>query len=331
MEIKKCLLTKNDCYKTAKKITPKGIVVHSTGANNPYLKRYVQPDDGVLGKNQYNNDWNRSGLELCVHGFIGKDKNGTVRVYQTLPFNYACWGVGSGTKGSYNYNPAYIQFEICEDGLTDKVYFEKAFDKAIEFCAYLCKEYNLSVDNVVSHKEAHNKGYGSNHSDCDHWLKKFGKDMDWFRAEVKARLTTKPTTITSKIKSGDLVSIKSGAKYYNGKTVPNWVVAQKWYVVSVNGDKAIINKNEKGTNAINSPINVLYLTVAKTATVSTPAIKVGSTVKIKQGAKTYTGGKLASFVYTRKYKVKELKGDRAVVTYLGIVIAAINIKDLTLV
>ena len=194
MEIKKCLLTKNDCYKAAQKITPKGIVVHSTGANNSSLKRYVQPDDGLLGVNKYNNDWNRSGLDVCVHAFIGKDKNGVVRVYQTLPFNYACWGVGKGSKGSYNYNPAYIQFEICEDGLTDKDYFEKAFNNAIEFCAYLCKEYKLSVDNIVSHKEAHSKGYGSNHGDCDHWLKKFGKDMNWFRAEVKAKLNTTTTT-----------------------------------------------------------------------------------------------------------------------------------------
>ncbi len=332
MEIRKCLLTKNDCYKAAKKITPKGIVVHSTGANNPNLKRYVQPDDGLLGKNQYNNDWNRSGLSLCVHGFIGKDKNGTVRVYQTLPFNYACWGVGSGTKGSYNYNPAYIQFEICEDDLTDKGYFEKAFDKAIEFCVFLCKEYNLSVDNVVSHKEAHNKGYGSNHSDCDHWLKKFGKDMNWFRAEVKARLATKTattTTIRSKIKKGDLVSIKSGAKYYNGVKVPSWVVAQKWYVDSVSGDRAVISKSENGKSAINSPINVLYLTVAKAS--AKPTIKVGSKVKVKSGAKTYTGGKLANFVYSRTHKVKEINGNRVVITYLGITIAAVNIKDLTLV
>ena len=38
-----CLLTENDCYKANRKITPAGIVVHSTGANNPYVKRYVQP------------------------------------------------------------------------------------------------------------------------------------------------------------------------------------------------------------------------------------------------------------------------------------------------
>jgi hypothetical protein len=133
---------------------------------------------------------------------------------------------------------------------------------------------------------------------------------------------------TSTIKKGDLVSIKSGAKYYNGKSVPSWVQKQKWYVDEVVGDRAIINKNEQGTSAINSPINVLYLTVAKS---TAPTIKVGSTVKIKQGAKTYTGGKLASFVYSRKYKVKELIGNRAVVTYLGITVAAVNVKDLTLV
>ena len=51
MELKKCILTKNNCYKKGQKINPKGIVVHSTGANNPNLKRYVQPDDGLLGKN----------------------------------------------------------------------------------------------------------------------------------------------------------------------------------------------------------------------------------------------------------------------------------------
>lgn len=189
MELKQCLLTKNDCYKKATPMKVKGIVVHSTGANNPTLRRYIQPDDGLIGKNTNNNHWNRSGVDKCVHAFIGKDKNGDVQVYQTLPFNIACWGVGKGKKGSYNYDPTgHIQFEICEDNLKDENYFNKAFSLAAEFCAYLCKEYNLSVDSVVSHNEAAKKGYGSNHADCDHWLKKFDKNMDWFRNEVKAKL-----------------------------------------------------------------------------------------------------------------------------------------------
>lgn len=198
LEIKQCFLTNNDCYKSNKKITPAGIVVHSTGANNPKLSRYVQPDDGILGKNQYNNDWNRSGTSACVNAFIGKDKNGVVRVYQTLPWDMRPWGCGKGSKGSYN--NSHIQFEICEDALTDEKYFNEAFELAIKLCAHLCKEYNIAVENVVSHKESYQRGYGSNHGDCDHWLKKFGKDMDWFRDEVKKAMTisvSKPTSTST--------------------------------------------------------------------------------------------------------------------------------------
>lgn len=55
MNLQKLIFTENACYKAGRKITVKGIMVHSTGANNPWLKRYVGPDDGKLGKNQYNN------------------------------------------------------------------------------------------------------------------------------------------------------------------------------------------------------------------------------------------------------------------------------------
>ena len=195
LEIKQCLLTNNDCYKQGKKITPAGIVVHSTGANNPKLSRYVQPDDGILGDNNYNNDWNQSGVKACVHAFIGKDKNGKVRVYQTLPWDYRCWGCGSGSKGSYNNN--FIQFEICEDGLTDRTYFTEAFNLAIELCAYLAKKYNISTNNIVSHKEAHSLGYATNHADCDHWLDKYNKNMDWFRTEVMNKINGKTSTTTT--------------------------------------------------------------------------------------------------------------------------------------
>lgn len=211
MEINKCLLINNSCYKKASKMVPQGIVVHSTGANNPYLKRYVQPDDGILGKNQYNNDWNRSGLNSCVNAFIGKDKNGIVRCYQTLPFNYMPWGCASGNKGSYNYT--HIQFEICEDALKDEKYFNEAFGVAIELCAYLCDKYNLSVDSIVSHHEAHLKGYASNHGDCDHWLKKFNKNMDWFRNEVKAKLEKNAVKPIEPARSDNFLGNRGYLKY----------------------------------------------------------------------------------------------------------------------
>ena len=60
-------------------------------------------------------------------------------------------------------------------------------------------------------------------------------------------------------------------------------------------------------------------------------IKKGDTVMVMQGAKQYNGKGLASFVYKRKHKVKEVSGDRVVITYAGIVVAAVRTEDLTVV
>ena len=59
-----------------------------------------------------------------------------------------------------------------------------------------------------------------------------------------------------------------------------------------------------------------------------PEITVGSSVRVKSGAKTYNGGKLASFVFNRVHTVKEIKSDRAVITYAGAIVAAVNVGDL---
>ena len=60
-------------------------------------------------------------------------------------------------------------------------------------------------------------------------------------------------------------------------------------------------------------------------------ITVGSKVKVNKGAKTYTGGGLASFVYANTYTVIQVDGDRVVIGQNGVVTAAVNSKDLTLV
>ena len=186
LNIIKAYAVKNLCYIAAQKMVPQGIVVHSTGANNPNLKRYVDAVDEV-GVNQYGNHWNTAtpgGRKVCVHAFIGYDKSGQIRVAEILPLNICCWGVGKGKKGSYNTNPAFIQFEICEDGLKDKTYYQKAFAVAAEYCAELCRTYNISIDKIVGHCEAYRQGYGSNHCDPEHWMKNFGETMDDFRKQV---------------------------------------------------------------------------------------------------------------------------------------------------
>ena len=216
MEITKAHAVKNLCYIAAKKMTPKGIVVHSTGANNPMLKRYVDCPE-VAGKNTYNNHWNTAtpgGKKVCVHAFIGYDKNNEVRVVEILPMDICCWGVGKGKKGSYNYSPAHIQFEVCEDGLQDQTYYRKAFGLAAEYCAYLCKKYDLSVEQIVGHNEAHARGYGSNHADPEHWMKRFGESMDDFRKQVAELLdetSTEPKEVVSETSCPYLVKITTAA------------------------------------------------------------------------------------------------------------------------
>jgi N-acetyl-anhydromuramyl-L-alanine amidase AmpD len=162
------------------------LLLTNTGANNPWLKRYVGPDDGLLGKNQYNNHWNQNkpgGRQVCVHAFIGKLADGSIATYQTLPWNHRGWHAGGDA------NNTHIGFEICEDGLTDTSYFSAVYKEAVELCVHLCKLYGLSEKDIICHSEGYKQGIASNHADVMHWFPKHGKTMDTFRADVKKLLS----------------------------------------------------------------------------------------------------------------------------------------------
>lgn len=222
-----CMQTQSTCYKGTSKMTPKGILWHSTGANNPTLKRYVQPSDTkpaadtyskskwleILGKNQYNNDWNHIDRQAGLNCWIGKLADGTVTTVQTMPWDYKPWGCGSGSKGSLN--NTHLQFEICEDSLTDKNYFNTVYQEACEITAYLCKMYNIdpkgtftyngvTVPTILCHYDSYKLGLGSNHGDVYNWFNKYGKTMDDVRNDVSALLKSGDDTViiettTSKI------------------------------------------------------------------------------------------------------------------------------------
>lgn len=346
MNLKKCILTANDCYKKGTKMTggkPTGIVVHSTGANNKTLKRYVQPlptDSNYaeviadIGTNIYGNHWNQStaklGRSVCVHAFIGVNAAGKVEAYQTLPFDICCWGVGSGSKGSYNYNPqARVQFEICEDALTDRTYFDAAFKEAIEFCAYLCKLYGFGVDKISSHRESHLAGYGGNHGDCDHWLKKFGLTMDWFRAEVKKLLDKQPVVIEpTKPTAKTLYYVQTGA-YASKSNAENQLKK-----VEGAGFDAILKKSgnlykvQVGAYSVKANATAMasklqaagfstYVTTSggsvvssTSSTVSSETIKKGDKVKCRAGVKTFSNGaKMASWVPSSVLYVRKIESN----------------------
>lgn len=185
MELRRQLFTENRCYIRGDHLLPKGVMVHSTGANNPNLRRYVQPDDGALGTNRYGNDWNQPEPSVCVHAFIGRLQDGTVAVYQTLPWQLRGWHAGRGARGSAN--DTHIGFEICEDDLNDPAYFAAVYRAAVELTAFLCRRYGLDPSArgvVIDHAEGCALGIASNHGDISHWLRRYGKTMNDFRKAV---------------------------------------------------------------------------------------------------------------------------------------------------
>ena len=223
MEILQAYQTKNRSYTRNRSITPVGILVHSTGAVNRDLKRYVDSPDR-LGVNANNNHWNKSDVTKSVHAFIGYDKDKQIIVANTIPYDRACWGAGGGSKGSANYDPqAHIQFEICQGSNTDKEYYWAAIAVAEEYCVHLCRLYGWTADQITSHKEAHKAGYANNHGDPQSWMCHFDDDMDKFRARVTQRLNgtetpTAPPVVKDEQKPVDNAGTATTGKM-EGKTV----------------------------------------------------------------------------------------------------------------
>ena len=224
-----CMQTNSTCYKGTSKMSVKGILWHSTGANNTTIKRYVQPSEddpnysrlmSLIGNNPNKNDWNHISMQAGLNAWIGTLADGTVATVQTMPWDYKPWGCGSGSRGSCN--NGWIQFEICEDNLSNKNYFDKIYKEACELTAYLCQLYNLNPLNSVNfngvnvpvilcHQDSYKLGLGSNHSDVYHWFTKYDKNMDTVRQDVAKILgqksnssnITPSTPINSDIEKGE--------------------------------------------------------------------------------------------------------------------------------
>lgn len=217
-----CFMKNSTCYKNTTTMNIVGVLWHSTGANNPNIRRYVQPDDqndnkayilSLLGQNTNNNDYNHTNVRKGLNAFIGRTALGNITTIQTMPWNYKPWGCNSGPNGSLN--NTHIQFECCEDNLSDEKYFNEIFEEGCQLTAYLCWKYNINpngkvningilVPTILCHKDANNLGLASNHADVLHWFKLYNKTMDDVRRRVAEIMlgygNAKPTTATYKAK-----------------------------------------------------------------------------------------------------------------------------------
>ena len=214
------------------------------------------------------------------------------------------------TSGNAENDHRAITIEVANDGgAPDWHVSDVALAKLIDLCVDICKRNGIEKLNFTGDK--------SGNLTMHKWFQAtacpgqyLGSKFPYIAEQVNKRLAPEVSEEVYIVKKGDTLS-GIAAKYnttyqklaeYNGIANPN--------VIHV-GQEIKIPTAEKV-----EPV---------------PTITVGSIVRVKKGAKTYEGKNLANFVYERNHKVREIKGNRAVITYNEIVVAAVRVEDLYLV
>ena len=261
--------------------------------------------------------------------------------------------------------PAYpIFFDAEEQAQIDKLTTAQRTDMALKFCAemtaiglpsgvyanpsWMVNYYDKSRLADVDIWLAHWTESPDNPSRYDYGQKMWqwgidsiaGKDVDgdicfvdypaitakWYRENCG----DKPDKPVNQFKKGDSVRVKRGARFTNGVEPYSYVYDTVYTVqqVSASGKETLI-----GIGSV--PTGWLYtedLYKAESDEIM-QKFAVGDKVKVNYGAKTYSGGSLALFVYTNVYEVMQAgSGDREdyiVIGQGGQVTAAVRVEDLT--
>lgn len=333
-----CMQTQSTCYKGTDKMKVKGVLWHSTAANNPTLKRYVQPSDKkpaadtyskakwleILGKNKYNNDMNHIERKMGMNAWIGELADGTVTTIQTMPWDYRPWGCASGKKGSCN--SGWIQFEICEDDLTDKKYFEAVYKEACEFTAYICDMYNLDpkgsvmmngvkVPVILCHQDSYKLGLGNNHGDVYHWFKKYGKDMNDVRNDV-AKILKESTTSKVEEPKKEATSIPVTDAADTNEIIK--YVVRKTFVDSKTqiGAYANLDNAKKACDSAGKDYEVYDIETGELiypTAIGSDDFKVGDQVRFINGAIWTTGTKVPAWMTAKPVYVRSINANGTIV------------------
>jgi len=120
----------------------------------------------------------------------------------------------------------------------------------------------------------------------------------------------------SPFKKGDLVRI-TGTKYYSGKNIPSWVKELNWFIHSISGDRAVINKDEKGKYGIMSPVNVADLALVTGTTEKTEPAVTYTTYTVVRGDCLWNIAKKLLGSGSRYTEIKELNGMKNNTIYAG--------------
>lgn len=289
MELQTRIVTKNPCYKAGKTITVKGLMLHSVGCPQPSAEVFVKKFDSADAKVCVH------GFIDANTGVVYQTLPWEYRAW------HCGGNANATHIGVEMCEPPCIKYTggasfTCSDETRAKEYVRRALNSAVELFAWLCQKYNLNplADGVIiSHKEGHDRGLASGHGDPNHLFAQLHMDysMDHFRKEVAAAMngenggvsvqvtsppvnqpaantpapavsaTVKSPSAADQITAGKIVRLTADAVYYGGKEMPPWVLADRWMVKSVEGERVVLGKNLDGSHEINSPVNIRHVVV----------------------------------------------------------------------
>lgn len=242
-----------------------------------------------------------------------------------------------------------VTIEVASDATHPYAVTDKAYAAILDLVTDICRRngikklvWSTNKNERVNHLNGCNmtvhRDYAAKACPGDYLYSRHGA----IAAEVNKRLSasaTEPETPSSG--TGTLYKVQTGAfkQKSNAQALEKKLKAAGFdtYVVNTGGYyKVQVGAFSKKANAEAMLAKLkaagysdAFITTGSGGT-ATQEIKVGSSVRLNKGAKTYDGKSLASFVYNRDHVVKEISGDRAVITYGGVVVAAVKLSDLTL-
>lgn len=308
---------------------PKGITVHNTDE--------IKVASGTTPAEQYARaTWPNCAMkDVAVHFWVWHSE-----IWQQLSENERGWHAGDGST-----RRASQRAGETIGGNLDTISIEcigadaESEATTAKLVAYLLGKYDLSpATDIYTHNYfmgLPNKIVSGARKNCPlyilpHWSEFVEAVKGYYSGTSTTPSTAENSTAGDTLAVGDVVTF-TGSKHY---TSANAATGK-----SCKAGKATITQIHKSgkhpyhLKAVSGGGSNVYgwVDAADISGAQAAEIKVGSTVRLKSGAKTYTGGSLAAFVYTRDHTVKQISGDRVVIAYGGVTVAAVKKGDLSLV
>ena len=306
-----------------------------------YIVMHYTANDGDTDENN-GTYFHNNIVGASAHYFVDGDS-----VTRSVPDENVAWHCGASTyKHASCRNRNSIGVELCDERRNGVIYpTPETIANALELVEYLMDKYNVPKENVIRHCDVTGKlcpAYWCGNTKNDGlWKTEFWNKLKCDTSGEKPSNETAPENQETPIREDGVVryrvqtgafSLKASA-YEKMKAVK--AAGFETFLIQVgNLWKVQAGSFENRKNAENLAAELRaagFSAFVATVTESEAAsIKVGCTVRVQYGARDYTGNRLADFVYGRNHIVKSISGNRVVITFNGIVVAAVHKDNLIL-